>query len=669
MTITGKYFKDIDDYVCAFGSNFSSAARVLTDYSVECQAPDLSRTTNFSVDLLHPYFQRLRGPSIQVSRIRVASIKPSAGPKTGGTVVTVFGENFDKLFHPLCVFGGLYTVAASTSADNTSLICVTPVVSAAARLSLQVQSISSIADSYATFQFEASARIFSVLPTYVCLGFPVIATITGTGFSNTTDFRLLSSDPTKMTLTASSIIVAQFPPIFYESVVQLSYSNDHQSYAFAESITVVAMPNVSAINPLTIPALKSQIDVTGAGFLRGFIFCRIGGMLVESTFSSFNMLSCMFNALSPGNMSFSLEATGGNIIQGSFRNVIVLPEFQVVLVEPSYCVSAGGLAVTIQGSGFPLSDDLFCSFGGMLSSPSNVSSSRIVCVVPEQRARVTYVSLLGTKSESQRLPFIITAVPVLHHLSPSLGVYTGGTRVTLIGGLFEQFSKPYCRFRSIKVRAIVVKDDTIICIAPPSQSKSGNDDVDVSISLEGDFFSDTSSLKFVYLRMNFHSAIPAMGPKSGGTSVIIVGNNIPNTPLLRCRFGNVDVVAQWNSDRVILCKSPPLLTSSNRGSFFDLSVSANLQDWNSVGIAFEYLDPLSAHRILPSFGPENSQASVTIFGTGFFASRSFRCKTGTFESKPVQVISSNMLVCVVPPSPAGEVSLFASPNSVDYQSL
>jgi len=106
LTITGKYFKDIDDYVCAFGSNFSSAARVLTDYSVECQAPDLSRTTNFSVDLLHPYFQRLRGPSIQVSRIRVASIKPSAGPKTGGTVVTVFGENFDKLFHPLCVFGG-----------------------------------------------------------------------------------------------------------------------------------------------------------------------------------------------------------------------------------------------------------------------------------------------------------------------------------------------------------------------------------------------------------------------------------------------------------------------------------------------------------------------------------------------------------------------------------
>jgi hypothetical protein len=118
-----------------------------------------------------------------------------------------------------------------------------------------------------------------------------------------------------------------------------------------------------------------------------------------------------------------------------------------------------------------------------------------------------------------------------------------------------------------------------------------------------------------------------------------------------------------------VCKSPALPTYSTRDSFYDLSVSANMQDWNSVGIAFEYIEPFNAFRILPSFGPENSHASVTIFGTGFFSSSSFRCKTGSQVSKPVQVISSIILVCIVPPSPAGEMSLFASPNNLDYQSL
>jgi hypothetical protein len=150
---------------------------------------------------------------------------------------------------------------------------------------------------------------------------------------------------------------------------------------------------------------------------------------------------------------------------------------------------------------------------------------------------------------------------------------------------------------------------------------------------------------------------------------MMIGNNIPNTPLLRCRFGNIVVVANWNSDRAIFCKSPSLSTSSSQDNFYDLSVSANLQDWNSVGIAFEYIEAFSASRILPSFGPENSHTLVTVFGTGFFASSSFRCKTGIHESKPIQVISSVLLVCIVPPSPAGEMSLFASANSLDYQSL
>jgi len=152
---------------------------------------------------------------------------------------------------------------------------------------------------------------------------------------------------------------------------------------------------------------------------------------------------------------------------------------------------------------------------------------------------------------------------------------------------------------------------------------------------------------------------------------MIVGSSIPNTPLLSCRFGSIVVAAQWNSDQLIFCKSPSLLTSmaSSGNVFYDLSVSANLQDWNALGIQFEYLLPVSAYRILPSFGPENSHTAVTIFGTGFFASSSLRCRTGIYESKAVQVISSIMLVCIVPPSPAGEMSLFVSPNKLDYQSL
>jgi len=242
----------------------------------------------------------------------------------------------------------------------------------------------------------------------------------------------------------------------------------------------------------------------------------MGAILAASTTSSFNSLSCMFFDLTPGNTSFSLETSGVVLVHNSHRNVVVLPEFQVSKVEPSFFVAVGGLAVTIHGSGFPASDDLICSFGGMLSSASNVSNAQVICTVPEQRARMIYVSILGQNTESLRLPFVILAVPVLHHMSPSLGVSSGGTRVTLTGGLFEQFSQPHCRFRNKKVRAEILKDDTIVCVSPPSDNNRGNEDIDVSISLEGYFFSETSSLKFIYLRMTFQSAVPAIGSKSGG---------------------------------------------------------------------------------------------------------------------------------------------------------
>jgi hypothetical protein len=516
LTLIGKHFKDVEGHVCAFGSNFTTVASVMSDDRVECQAPDVSRISNFSVDLLHPYYQRLRGPNVQVSRIRVAGVTPSFGPRTGGTFVTIFGENFDVLVNPVCVFGGVLTVPASPSADNASLVCVTPLVSSATRQSVQIRSASSTADSFALFQFAPSLTISSVRPTFITLGFASMITISGTGFLNTTKFRLSSADPLHLTLVSSKVFVAQFLPFFSESTIDFSYSVDGQSYTYFESLTVRDIPLVYVVTPLSIPAVKSRIDVTGAGFLTGFVYCRIGEILVESMTSSANSLSCMFNSLTPGNNSFSLETVGGVVLQSSLRNIVVLPEFQLLKVEPSFCVAVGGKSVTLHGSGFPSFEDLICSFGGMMSSPSNVTNAQVVCTVPEQRSAKTYISLLGQNSESVRLPFIVSAVPVLHHMSPSIGIFTGGTRVTLTGGPFEQFSNPFCRFRSQKVRAVILKEDTIVCVSPPSGSKSGNEDIDVSISLDGDFFSDTSSMKFVYLRMIFHSAIPAIGSKSGG---------------------------------------------------------------------------------------------------------------------------------------------------------
>ena len=38
LTIIGNFFKDFEGHVCAFGSNFTSTARVISDDRVECQA-------------------------------------------------------------------------------------------------------------------------------------------------------------------------------------------------------------------------------------------------------------------------------------------------------------------------------------------------------------------------------------------------------------------------------------------------------------------------------------------------------------------------------------------------------------------------------------------------------------------------------------------------------
>ena len=104
-------------------------------------------------------------------------------------------------------------------------------------------------------------------------------------------------------------------------------------------------------------------------------------------------------------------------------------------ISPPTGTPSGGTSVTITGTGFTGASGV--KFGAVAASSYTVNSStQITTVSPAQSASTVHVTVntpAGTSSTSQADQFIYEAVPTISAVSPSSGLITGGTSVTVTG--------------------------------------------------------------------------------------------------------------------------------------------------------------------------------------------------------------------------------------------
>jgi len=297
----------------------------------------------------------------------------------------------------------------------------------------------------------------------------------------------------------------------------------------------------------------------------------------------------------------------------------------------------------------------------------------------------------GQDYSSSGVTYTYLPVAEVQSLEPAHGPVQGGTEVLVRGLGFVNSARLTCRFGASNqgpdtadgvgnharprgrssgadVSAARFFNSTcIICVAPPAL-RPGQAYLEVSNN------GDTSSANFSTTRAVFTYVPPvklvrldpALGPTSGNVSVTITGGPFPapgsfgdvdggrDQNDLRCRFGDVTVVATWISPGELHCYAPP-----HRAGQYPVEVTTNDQDYTSQRLPFFFYQDPALSRILPVSGPAQTAGTrVTVYGDGFVNSSLLQCRFGA-DVVPAEYISDHEITCDTPPLDEEPISPYA----------
>jgi len=165
----------------------------------------------------------------------------------------------------------------------------------------------------------------------------------------------------------------------------------------------------------------------------------------------------------------------------------------VTAIAPASGPGGGGTLVTITGTSF--NDATAVSFGGRAAGFFNVTSdTRIVARSPagSSTVDVTVTTAGGTSATSAADQFTYIPQPAVTAISPSNGVPSGGTTVTITGSNFSGATAVH--FGSTAATSVTVNNATKITATSPA----GSGTVDVTVTAPGGTSPTSSADKFSF---------------------------------------------------------------------------------------------------------------------------------------------------------------------------
>ncbi|HEV7584617.1 MAG TPA: IPT/TIG domain-containing protein [Solirubrobacteraceae bacterium] len=166
--------------------------------------------------------------------------------------------------------------------------------------------------------------------------------------------------------------------------------------------------------------------------------------------------------------------------------------------------------------------------------------------------RVLATNAHGTSYGSDRtFTTLLHDPPTISSLSPTAGITSGGTSVTITGT--ELYEVTSVRFGSANAASFVVNSpESITAVSPP-----GTGTVDVSVGTPSGTTATSASDRFTYVPPPAITAVsPTAGPEGGATKVSISGSGFNGVTAVT--FGGVNATTfAVNSDSAIVATSPP----------------------------------------------------------------------------------------------------------------
>ncbi len=332
------------------------------------------------------------------------------------------------------------------------------------------------------------------------------------------------------------------------------------------------------------------------------------------------------------------------------------PAPTITSLSPTAGILAGGQELTINGTGF---------LEGAIVTIGPVLCSNVIVDSPVKIRCTTLPSLAGQKSvivgnydsqNSASAYFTYTAIPQVTTVSPSGGVLSGGTSVTLYGSGFETTSTVY--FGGLVCTSFArISSYQATCITPPNLAGGA---VDVqALNLDGQSSTTTSAYTYraapTITSLDFDG-----GPLAGGVRVLVTGTGF--TPGATMTFGGAACTGVgYISPTLFQC-----ITPSGAAGVVDVTITNSDGQPGTKTSAYTYRATPTVASVSPLLGPIGGGTNITITGTGFIVGATTLVKVGSGLCGSVVVVNSTTITCTTIASSAGLVMVRVTNNDNQY---
>jgi hypothetical protein len=242
----------------------------------------------------------------------------------------------------------------------------------------------------------------------------------------------------------------------------------------------------------------------------------------------------------------------------SGASAAVPPPPVVSSVTPSSGPNAGGTLVTITGTGFDSSSQVW--FGTLrTASVTFLSATELRASAPPESAGTVDITVVVGSQQSavgtqDQFTYIAPPPPVVSMITPRTGPRAGGTEVTIFGSGFTSSST--VSFGTLRTANVVfVSTSRLHAVSPPESQGM----VDVRVTNGSRVSPAVANDRFTYKGLAPPAVIriaPHSGPANGGTVVTISGSGF--TPRSTVSFGAFRTAyVTYQSSTSLLATSPP----------------------------------------------------------------------------------------------------------------
>jgi formylglycine-generating enzyme required for sulfatase activity len=310
----------------------------------------------------------------------------------------------------------------------------------------------------------------------------------------------------------------------------------------------------------------------------------------------------------------------------------------VTSVAPLHGTVQGGTVLTISGTGFASTSSV--TVGGSLCSEVTVLSPTLIRATTPPGAAgpapIAVTSSSGTGLAPSPFTYVVQGV---QSITPSSGLYTGGTPITVIGQFLGGTTS--VTFGGVPATAVTVVDaNTVTAITPPGSVGA----VDVVVAGSKGIITIPGGFSYSTTPLSVNAITPNQGPTTGGTPIVLTGTGFELVT-------NVTIGGSSVSDLVIqssttLTATTPAGTQGPR----DLVVTT---PWSQASIqsAFTYFSAPSISTVTPTNGLPTGGTPITISGSGFLGTTSVTI--GGVPASSVTVVDANTIRALTPPGVEG----------------